>query len=399
MSFATGRTYNRFKQDLENHQELVESHIKGKRVLVIGGAGSIGSATVRELIRNKPKALHVIDHNENQLVELVRDLRSEEEDFTICDFLALAIDFGSPIMSRLIREQPPYDLVMNFAAVKHVRSEKNVLSILQMFETNVLKPAQLLSWMAEKRNSCRIFFVSTDKAANPVNLMGASKRLMEHVLLSRNRAEGFDNILTSARFANVAYSEGSLLKSWIFRLEKKQPIAVPKNTKRYFISLAESGTLCLLACTCLPDRHILYPILDPENDSRNLLDIAIAFIRHFGFEPILYDSEEEAKRSTKSIAEGKYPVLLTDLNTSGEKDQEIFYNENEETRDIGFSSLRAIHYVSIPPKKVEEAIRFFDDIKKNIDRKISKKEIIVFLSDILPEFRHLETGRNLDDRL
>jgi len=179
MSLATGRTDNLFEQDLRVHREVLLSQIKGKRLLVIGGAGSIGSATVRELIRYEPKTLHVIDQNENQLAELVRDLRSQGHDFRVEDFLALPIDFGSPIMHRLIQERPPYDLIMNFAAIKHVRSEKNVLSILHMLKTNILKPARFLSWIIEKGENCRIFFVSIDKAADPANLMGASKRMKD----------------------------------------------------------------------------------------------------------------------------------------------------------------------------------------------------------------------------
>jgi FlaA1/EpsC-like NDP-sugar epimerase len=400
MSLATGRTHNLFEQDLRAHREGLLSQIEGRRLLVIGGAGSIGSATVRELIPYKPGTLHVIDQNENQLAELVRDIRSQDYDFRVEDFLALAIDFGSPIMHRLIRERPPYDLIMNFAAIKHVRSEKNVLSILQMFDTNILKPARFLSWIAEKGEICRIFFVSTDKAADPANLMGASKRMMEHVLFSSRAANEMNGILTSARFANVAFSDGSLLSSWHYRLEKKQPIPVPRNTKRYFISAAESATLCLLASTCLPNRHILMPLLDPQKDLRDLSEIAMAFIKHSGYEPCLFDSEEEAKRSAAAlISQRRYPVLLTPLDTNGEKDYEIFLGENEKMLDLGFSALRAIPYVPLSSGNVEEVIHFLGDIYDRIDRHVSKEEIIASLSKILPEFRHLERGKNLDDRL
>ncbi len=348
---GTGRYTSLFEEDVDRSREMIASRLDGRRVLVIGGAGSIGAATVHELTRFRLGSLHVVDQNENGLAELVRDLRSRPEGLEISDFQTWPVDFGSPIMHQLIRDQPAYDAVLNFAAIKHVRSEKDTCSLLQMLDTNVVKPARLLRWLESKGHNLRYFCVSTDKAANPVNLMGASKRAMEHIIFSGEVASDFRGDITSARFANVAFSDGSLLFSWLRRMEKRQPLAVPRDTRRFFVSLRESGQLCLLAAICAPDRHLLIPRLDAQHDLRSLEDVVISLLHRRGYEPHFYDTEAEAKaRFEGDAAQGRYPVLRTALDTSGEKPYEEFIGNGESSAEIGMANLLAVNYRALPPR-------------------------------------------------
>ena len=275
----TGRTTDLFTSDMDLRQKELSERIAGSRILIIGGAGSIGSATVHALSAFRPHALHVVDQNENGLAELVRDLRSSTVELPVSDFRTLPLDFGSPIMQRFLTDAEPYDFVLNFAANKHVRTEKDVYSVLQLFNTNVVKTAHFLRWLAENNSARRFFCVSTDKAANPVNLMGASKRIMEHLVFSEEIISTQNLEVTSARFANVAFSNGSLLESFLQRIQKRQPLAVPRNTRRYFVSLREAGQICLLAAICAPHGHIVIPKLDPKNDLQDLQSIAVKVLR------------------------------------------------------------------------------------------------------------------------
>ncbi len=398
--WATGRKHDMFTEDVESCRKQIADSINGKRILVIGGAGSIGCATVLQIARFVPRSLHVVDHNENSLAELVRDLRSQQEGCPVADFQVLPIDFGSPVMHRLIKEQPCYDLVLNFAALKHVRSEKDTNSILQMLDTNVIKPARLLGWLAEKNGTVRYFCVSTDKAANPVNLMGASKRLMEHVILSGEAGEQIDAVIASARFANVAFSDGSLLYSWLRRLEKCQPIVAPRNTKRFFISLQEAGQICLVAGAYAPDRTIVIPRLQPEKDLLELSEIAFAFLRLHGFEPHECQTEEEAKKSLGSDMErGRYPLLITPLDTSGEKPYEEFIGQGETDKEIGLPNLLAVNYQSCKTGSVKNFLSLLKQHLNDSDMEIKKDEIVKWIISVVPEFNHVETGKNLDSRM
>lgn len=399
-SLATGRQHDLFTEDVESSCKQIAGSITGKRVLIIGGAGSIGSSTVFQIVRFMPRSLHVVDQNENSLAELVRDLRSQKEVCPVADFRALPIDFGSPVMCRLIKEQPCYDLVLNFAALKHVRSEKDTYSILQMLNTNIIKPARLLGWLAEKRGTLRYFCVSTDKAANPVNLMGASKRLMEHVIFSGEATGDIDTVITSARFANVAFSDGSLLYSWLRRLEKRQPIAVPLNTRRFFISLREAGQICLIAGTCAPDRTIVIPRLQPEKDLRKLSDIAIEFLRLQGLEPHECHSEEEAKASVgPDLDRGRYPLLLTPLDTSGEKPYEEFIGQEENSQEIGLQNLLAVSYRSCKIGSVKTFLSLVEQHLCDSGMETKKDEIVKWIIAVVPELHHVETSKNLDNRM
>jgi FlaA1/EpsC-like NDP-sugar epimerase len=334
-----------FSADIQKFAGTLEKRVRGSRILAIGAAGSIGSSTVEVLASYEPASLHVVDQNENELAELVRTLRSREQSLSVEDFRTLPLDYGSPAMRLLIHEQAPYDVVLNFAAIKHVRSEKDVFSMLQMFDTNFRKQAQLLRWLKETGFSGRFFSVSTDKAANPSSFMGASKRLMEHVMFSGEAAEGLEATTTSARFANVAFSNGSLLQSFERRLQQGQPLAAPRDTRRYFVSLEESGQLCALASVCGPDRHIIVPKLNPDEHLLLLEDMARGFLESMGYTPAIMSDETEARASVGKLrAEGRWPLLLTPLDTAGEKPYEEFIAEGETARDVGFNELMAVAY-------------------------------------------------------
>jgi len=397
---VTQRKQGLFVQDLEEHSEQIRKSLNNKRVLVIGGAGSIGSATVKEIARFETSALHIIDINENNLAELVRDLRSSTDRFALNDFRTLPVDFGSPIMHRFILEQPPYDYVLNFAALKHVRNEKDTYSLQQMFETNILKPKKLFAWLAAKERSLSYFCVSTDKAANPVNLMGASKRLMEHIIFSKETTARVFTKVTSSRFANVAFSDGSLLYSWLRRLAKKQPLAVPEGTRRYFLSSQESGEICLLASTCTPTNHILIPRLEPDKDLQDLVSIAKSFLKFHGYEPHFCKTESEAKESLKSdIPRGKYPIVLTPLDTTGEKPEEEFVGVGEKTVEIGMRNLLTIEYV---PPKMGNLVELLDQLEHCISapsRPIQKQDLIALVSRVVSELCHADREKGLDDRM
>jgi FlaA1/EpsC-like NDP-sugar epimerase len=379
-----------FDADWDARRDQIEERTAGKRLLVVGGAGSIGSSTIRELVAFRPDTLHVVDLNENSLVELVRDYRSGPHTGNVRDFRSLPLDFGSGIMGQFLDQEPPYDLVLNFAALKHVRSEKDVWSILRMLETNVLK-TRLLT-----RGDHRLFSVSTDKAADPVNIMGASKRIMEHVIFSDPPAGGS----TSARFANVAFSAGSLLEGFRFRLEKNQPLALPKETKRYFLSLRESGRFCVLAGMCAPKDHVLVPRMDPERDPVDLQSVAEALLHKRGLKPRIYDREEEARAGLEAdLRRGEYPLLLTQRDTSGEKPLEIFVGRDETAVDLG---MKAALGVKPPPVSAAALETFLGRVSSALEGEgevPSKEELVHWMAELVPGMAHRETGRNLDERM
>lgn len=399
-TIATGRTSELFTPDVSARRDEIVGCVEAKRFLFIGGAGSIGSATLRLLLDFAPSTVHVVDQNENSLAELVRDLRSGPKGLSVPDFRCLPIDFGSPIMHRFLKEQPPYDGILNFAAIKHVRSEKDVCSVLQMLDTNVLKTARLLRWLNGELAPGRFFCVSTDKAANPVNLMGASKRLMEEVVFSSPWESTPGPRITSARFANVAFSEGSLLQSFEKRLEKRQPLAVPQGTRRYFISLREAGQICLLALACAPHRHLLVPRLNPKSDLRDLEAIAAAFLRHHGFEPRLYENEATARANvTKDVQAGGYPLLRTPLDTSGEKAFEEFVGEGESATEVGLPSFLGIQARPASWAALEGPLDRIAAFVADSAAPVRKDRLVEELRAVLPAFRHHNSPKGLDDRM
>lgn len=399
-ALATGRSHDLFADDIRQRRDELHRVLGGAKVLVIGGAGSIGAATVQLLARFNPRLLHIVDHNENKLADLVRDFRSRPEPLDLGELRTFPIDFGSPVMHRLIADNEPYDLVLNFAAIKHVRSEKDVYSLLQMLDTNVVKAARLLAWLGERQSGFRYFCVSTDKAANPASLMGASKRAMEHTIFSGEVAPESKAHITSARFANVAFSDGSLLDSFIKRLQTRRPLAVPRDIRRYFISLSEAGQICLLAACCAPRDNILICRLAAETDLRDLKSIAEAVLRQHGFEPRIYLDESEAKgRVQADMAQGKYPLLVTEPDTSGEKPFEEFVGAGETAVEVGLKNLMAIPYSPRAKGAVADFLLKVERAIADPRQKISKEELSSWISALVPELQHHATGKNLDERM
>jgi FlaA1/EpsC-like NDP-sugar epimerase len=398
-SIATRRRADLFQPDIEARAAELREKIAGKSFLIIGGAGSIGSNTIKALAPFKPARLHIIDQSENNLAELVRDLRNSGLDSSIA-LRALPIDFGSSIMRRFLREEKArYDYVLNFAALKHVRSEKDTCSLLQMYETNLVKQKRLLQWLVDDNISQNYFCVSTDKAANPVNLMGASKRLMELLAFGLRPSPALR--VTSARFANVAFSDGSLLHSFRQRLEKQQPLAAPTSTQRYFVSLRESGQICLLASILAPAQHIFIPRLDPASDLHLLEDIAAEFLKLHNLKPKTYTDENAASANVAAdTARGEYPLLLTPLDTSGEKPYEEFIGEGEQAIEVGLQSLLAIPFHAAPNalQRLSAFMEIIEFALANPDISFDKAKAVQSISETLPEFSHIETGRTLDDR-
>jgi len=395
---VTRRKQSLFQGDLNAHSARISAKLRGRRVLVIGGGGSIGSATTRLLVDYAPSVVHVIDQNENYLAELVRYLRGRPLGLRDVDLRTLPIDYGSPIMERFLLEaERPYEIVLNFAALKHVRSEKDIYSVLQMLDTNLMRHARFKRWLSKYGHGRLYFAVSTDKAANPTSLMGASKRLMEDLTFGLYAAEA--QLTTSARFANVAFSNGSLLDGFLRRLVTRQPLAVPRDTRRYFISQIEAGELCLIAALLAPDKHIAFPNLNPLDELQSLESIAMRVLEHFGLTPQFYEDEEGARRDLERVARtGRWPLLLTPLNTSGEKSYEEFVGEGETAVDIGMKAIRA--FCHVPSRAIDS--KLFDWMAILIDdahRPVDKTRIVEQVGQALASFCHVDTGRNLDQRL
>jgi nucleoside-diphosphate-sugar epimerase len=396
-SIVTGRANSLFASDLAASSDHIIAKARGRRILVVGGSGSIGAATV-QLIRDfLPSALHVVDHNENSLAELVRELRGRPTAIPDIDFRALPLDYGNTVMERFLTESSPYDVVLNFAALKHVRSEKDIYSVLQMFDTNIVRHIRFKRWLGNSKHGATYFAVSTDKAANPVSLMGASKRLMED-LIFEVATEKYQSS-TTARFANVAFSNGSLLQGFGYRLAKRQPLAVPRDTRRYFISHREAAELCMLAACRIPNNHIAVPRLDGEFQLQLLEDVACACLEYWGLIPERYADETRARNDVERLArEGRWPLLLTPLDTSGEKPFEEFVGTGESVIDCGMLNVCALRHV--PCAAAVQGL--FDRITRWVEdphSSVAKNEFVSAISGVLQGFRHAESERNLDQRL
>lgn len=398
----THREQSLFSQDLRRNHDTLVREIKGKSALVIGGAGTIGSSYIKALLRYEPAKLVVADISENGLTELTRDLRSTYELKVPGAYKTYPVNFGDPVFERIFRNEGPFEIVANFAAHKHVRSEKDEYSITALLENNVIKAEKLLNLLTSAPPH-HFFCVSTDKAANPVNIMGASKKIMEEVIMAYSR----NFPITTARFANVAFSQGSLPDGFVQRMLKQQPLSAPSDVKRFFVSPEESGEICLLACVLGKSGEIFFPKL-AEESMMTFSDIAIAFLKEQGFEPVVCASEEEAKafasnRNTKHRApemhpDSSYPVYFFQSDTSGEKAFEEFCTEGEEVDLDRYESLGVIKNA---PRRTIEEIRLVTGLLQETLRKpgISKAEIVKVLTRLIPSFEHIETGKGLDQKM
>lgn len=402
-AIATGRDGSMFEADMAARAIEVAEAVGGRRILAVGGAGSIGSSTVLQLARRRPDTLHIVDQNENGLAELVRQLRSQPQTWSARDFQTLPIDYGSGAMRHFLASQKPYDLVLNFAALKHVRSEKDPFSTLQMFETNLVKQARFMGWLGESGFAGRLFTVSTDKAANPSSMMGASKRVMEHILFNSSVAAALLGSKTSARFANVAFSNGSLLQGFENRFARGEPLAAPRDTRRYFVSLQESGELCALAATVAPDQAIVIPKLNPEEHLVLLHEIAERFLWRHGLEPATYADEASACANVVAErAKGRWPLLLTALDTAGEKPYEEFMTAEEIAFEIGLPNLRAVRYAPAERKAIDGAIHATSTLLNSPElNAVDKDRLKEVIAAIEPRFleTHRDSKTNLDQRL
>ena len=390
----TGRTGSMFLPDIESNRAELQRLVEGKRVLVIGGAGTIGSSYIRAILPFRPAQLVVVDISENGLTELTRDLRSTYRMFVPEDYKTYPLNFADPIFEKIFRQNNGFDIVANFSAHKHVRSEKDRWSVQGLLENNVLKARKLLDLLAEIPPE-HFFCVSTDKAANPVNIMGASKRIMEDMIMSYS--DKFK--VTTARFANVAFSNGSLLAGFIERMMKHQPLSSPNDVKRYFVSPEESGQICMLACLLGHNREIFFPKLG-EEQMMTFSSIADKFLHVLGYEVKYCSSEEEARKYAAEMPpDGKaYPVYYFKSDTTGEKGYEEFYVSGEHLDLERFQSLGIID--SVKPRSKDELDVFLESLNKNLQKEsTSKEEIVSIMKSYLPNFNHEEKGKNLDQKM
>ena len=389
----TKRPESFFSQDIAANKDELSKKIKGKSILVIGGAGTIGSSFVKAILPFRPGKLTVVDYSENGLTELTRDLRSDYNDYIPKNYITYPFDFGGEIFAKMYRAGQ-WDVVACFAAHKHVRSEKDHLAIEAMVRNNVFNTKSLLD-LAIGNPPEHFFSVSTDKAANPVNVMGASKKMMEKVLMSYTD----DLKISTARFANVAFSNGSLLAGFIQRIMKQQPLSSPNDVRRYFVSPIESGQLCMLACFLGKTKNIFFPKLD-ETKMMTFSDIAELFLAEIGMEPDYCNSDDEAREKADNWEYGnkKYPVYFFKTNTSGEKQYEEFFTETDNVNMNRFSALGVIENQEVPDKSgvLNILLEFKEMFQKEA---VNKATIVSLLSRHLSDFKHIETGRSLDQRI
>ena len=392
-----GRTQPLFGEDLAKIEKELKEIVHNSRFLVIGGAGTIGSAICRELFDRDPKVLHVVDISENNMVELVRDIRSSKG-YGTGEFATFAIDCGSDIFRAFMKDQKAriggYDYVFNTSALKHVRSEKDPYTLMRMIDTNIFNTDSTML-QAKECGAKKYFCVSTDKAANPVNMMGASKRIMEMYLNRRS----LEMPVSTARFANVAFSDGSLLYGFNRRLEKNQPIAAPCDVRRYFVTPKEAGELCMLSCLTGENRDIYFPKLDEELNLVTFSHIAEKYLRSLGYEPVQCATEQEARERVSELkAKHQYPVYFFESDTTGEKDFEEFYMDGETLDLMKFDS---VGIVKKGADYSEEKLRMFSDTiaKFRSTSMWTRGDLVELFNEMLPEFHHKETGKFLDGRM
>ncbi len=388
-----GRTKELFIEDIASHDKELKNIVSTSTFLVIGGAGSIGQAVTKEIFKRQPKKLHVVDISENNMVELVRDIRSSFG-YIDGDFQTFALDIGSLEYDAFIKSDGKYDYILNLSALKHVRSEKDPFTLMRMCETNIFNTDKTIK-QAKENGTKKYFCVSTDKAVNPINMMGASKCIME-MFVHRNSL----NIdVSMARFANVAFSDGSLLHGFNQRIQKNQPIVAPNDIKRYFVTPQESGELCLMSCIFGENSDIFFPKLSENLHLISFADIAIKYLENIGYEPYLCKSEDEARELSKTLPpKGKWPCLFTTSDTTGEKDFEEFFTDNETLDMERFKNLGVIKNEA---NFDEELLQSFETTMKNCKKNLSwsKEEIVKEFFKLIPDFGHKETGKYLDGKM
>ncbi len=388
-----GREQQLFADDVSAFEEELSKIISKSSFLVIGAAGSIGQAVTKEIFKREPSKLHVVDISENNMVELVRDIRSSLG-YVSGDFRTFAVDCGSVEFGSLFSSECPYDYILNLSALKHVRSEKDPYTLMRMVKTNILNTEFTIKRTISS-GAKKYFCVSTDKAANPVNMMGASKRIMEMFLMRRS----LEMPISMARFANVAFSDGSLLHGFNQRLMKQQPIAAPKDVRRYFVTAQESGELCLMSCLLGENRDIFFPKLSEKLHLITFSDIAIGFLEQAGYEPVVCASEEEARAKVGELAaQRKWPCYFFDSDTTGEKDFEEFYTDRE------YLDMKRFTSIGIIKNEAEFDEKLLDEFSSGIERLNTqgiwaRQDIVELFHKMLPDFDHKETGKYLDGRM
>ncbi|CAN4273643.1 COG1086 Predicted nucleoside-diphosphate sugar epimerases [Methylophilaceae bacterium] len=382
-----------FVQDVKSYEVELTKVVSSSKFLVIGGAGSIGQAVTKEILKRSPIKLHVVDISENNMVELVRDIRSSYG-YIEGDFQTFALDVGSVEYDSFIQADGKYDYVLNLSALKHVRSEKDPFTLMRMIDVNVLNTEKTLIQSIE-HGTKKYFCVSTDKAANPVNMMGASKRIMEMFLMRRS----LEINISTARFANVAFSDGSLLHGFNQRIQKRQPIVAPHDIKRYFVTPKESGELCLMSCIFGENRDIFFPKLTESINLISFAEIAIKYLQQLGYEPYLCESEDEARLLAETLpSQGKWPCLFTSSDTTGEKDFEEFFTENETLDMTKFNNIGVIKNEPLFNNEVLDDFVEFIDTRK-LAKIWTKDQIVDLFYKMLPDFGHKETGKYLDGKM
>lgn len=388
-----GRQELLFSSDVAKHEDELTAIVSASKFLVLGGAGSIGQAVTKEIFKRGPQKLHVVDISENNLVELVRDIRSSFG-YIDGDFQTFALDIGSLEYDAFIKSDGQYDYVLNLSALKHVRSEKDPYTLMRMVDVNVFNTDKTIQQSIDAGVK-KYFCVSTDKAANPVNMMGASKRIMEMFLMRRSK----EIAISTARFANVAFSDGSLLHGFNQRIQKRQPIVAPNDIKRYFVTPQESGELCLMSCLLGENRDIFFPKLSESLHLITFAEIAERYLRDRGFEPHTCSSEEEARSLMSTLPnEGKWPCLFTSSDTTGEKDFEEFFTDNETLDMDRFDNLGVIkNRAGYDQQKLSNFESSIADMKAKCGW--SKSDLVELFHEMIPDFGHKETGKYLDSKM
>lgn len=388
------REQSMFKVDMDINHDLLKKNIKGKRVLVIGGAGSIGSSFIKALLPFEPKSLVVVDINENALTELTRDLRSSENSLNLDEYITYPMNYSEKVFNKMFVSKKGFDIVANFSAHKHVRSEKDVYSIEALINNNVINAKAFLDLLVEFPPE-HFFCVSTDKAANPVNIMGGSKKIMEDMIMSYSHKFK----ITTARFANVAFSNGSLPAGFIERISKNQPLSAPSDVKRYFVSPEESGQICLLACVLGNTGEIYFPKLEQEQ-MMTFSDIAKKLLQEYGREAEQCSSDQDAINKAIKITSSskKYPVYFSKSDTTGEKPYEEFYTQDESVTLDSYKSLGVVSIKSF--KKIQDIEKMIKDFESLFAKEITEKsEVVNLMKDYLVNFDHKEIGKSLDAKM